>query len=158
MDADRAPQLKAGVMRRTCMVLKMRNILFISLSIFICPGSTYCPPTQSKAIDCPLISVACPDADPKSHAPIVFAVAIRGGKELRPLSYCWRVSSGKIKKGQGTASIEVDGGGSDQEEGITATVDVSGFEGKCAHVASCSTAIRAQTFATHNNGLQRTRR
>jgi hypothetical protein len=115
----------------------------MSLAILVYSVSASQPLTQTEAVDCPVISVTCPAEDPGVDSPITFSVTVTGGKSIEPLSYCWRVSRGKIKKGQGTPSIEVEAEEADRE-GLTATVDVSGFDPKCAHVASCSTMIRAK--------------
>jgi hypothetical protein len=56
------------------------------------------------------------------------------------MPYGWSVTKGKIVFGQGTAVIEVDATGVDLE-GLTATVEVSGFHPECPRVASCTIAI-----------------
>ena len=96
--------------------------------------------TDNQGSDCPRISVTCPDPGHEENTPIRFSASVTGGKPTRELSYCWTVSRGTINKGQGTAVIEVEATGADRE-GLTATVDIGGFDPKCAHTASCSTAI-----------------
>ena len=63
-----------------------------------------------------------------------------GGKPRFEVSYNWSVSRGTISFGQGTAVIEVEVTGVDLE-GLTASVEINGFEPNCNRVASCSMAI-----------------
>jgi len=95
--------------------------------------------TPGQESDCPSISVSC-DAEPDETLPITFNANVIGGKPFREVSYAWTVVGGTIKKGQGTAVIEVEAKGRDRQA-LTATVDIAGFDPKCAHVASCSTPI-----------------
>ena len=99
------------------------------------------PPVQQNQIqDCPRISVTCPEAGRGGNTTISFRAIVTGGKPLRELSYNWSVSKATISQGQGTAVIEVEVKDMDLE-GVTATVEVNGFEPNCARVASCSLAI-----------------
>ena len=100
------------------------------------------PPVEQNQIqDCPRVSVTCPDSGREGNAPIRFRVSATGGKQMSELSYNWSVSKGTISKGQGTAVIEVKVTGMDLE-GLTATVEINGFDPNCARVASCSIAIQ----------------
>jgi hypothetical protein len=98
------------------------------------------PVKQNQIPDCPAISVTCPDAGRGGNTPIRFKASVIGGKPRSEVSYNWSVTKGTISLGQGTAVIEVDVTGVDLE-GLTATVEINGFEPNCHRVASCSTAI-----------------
>jgi hypothetical protein len=93
---------------------------------------------QNQPLDCPSISVTCPEAGREGDMPIRFRASVTGGKPMRELSYSWSVSKGTISQGQGTAVIEVTGM---DLEGITATVEINGFDPDCARAASCSMVI-----------------
>lgn len=93
---------------------------------------------QNQIQDCPGISVTCPDAGPGGNTPIRFRASVTGGKPMGEVSYNWNISKGTITQGQGTAVIEVTGM---DLEGLTAVVEINGFERNCARVASCSVAI-----------------
>ena len=97
------------------------------------------PVKQNQIQDCPTISVTCPEGRGE-NMPIRFRASVTGGKPLSELSYNWSVSKGTISRGQGTAVIEVEVTGMDLE-GVTATVEINGFDPNCARVASCSMAI-----------------
>jgi hypothetical protein len=97
-------------------------------------------PTSGQDADCPRISVSCGEARPDETIPITFSAGVTGGRPIREVSYCWTVSGGTIKRGQGTAVIEVEARGRDRQ-GLTAAVNIGGFDPKCAHAASCSTPI-----------------
>ena len=85
---------------------------------------------------CPVISVACPSTiDAGQRA--VFTVTVSGGStDIKP-TYSWRVDSGRIIKGQGTAEIEVDPSELRAKE-VTATVTVGGYDPNCSVEASCT--------------------
>src|SRR6266496_3987167 len=117
----------------------MRRILLTVLLIAI-PSSVDCWFRFSNRSDCPTISVACPDSV-DSGKPVKFKVNVAGGKAQRELSYSWSVTKRTIKSGQGTATIEVDLNGQDCE-GLTATVEINGYDPNCPRVASCTTCIR----------------
>jgi hypothetical protein len=98
------------------------------------------PVKENRIQDCPTISVTCPDAGRGGNTPIRFKASITGGKPNSEMPYNWSVSKGTIRQGQGTAVIEVDVTGVGLE-GLTATVEVNGFDPNCNRVASCSMAI-----------------
>ena len=98
------------------------------------------PVKQNQIQDCPTISVTCPDAGRGGNTPIRFKASATGGKPRSEVSYNWSVSKGTISQGQGTAVIEVEVTGVNLE-GLTATVEINGFEPNCNRVASCSIAI-----------------
>ena len=90
--------------------------------------------------DCPNVSVNCPD-NIESTKPTKFTARVVGGKPRSELSYGWSVTKGTIKSGQGTSTIEVELNGQDFQ-GLTATVEVNGFDPNCPRVASCAVCIR----------------
>ena len=108
--------------------------------IGVASATTLQGPTPAEEGDCPRISVSCADAHPDETAPITFKANVTGGKRTRQISYCWKVSAGTIKSGQGTAVIEVEASGRDRQ-GLNAVVNIGGFDAKCARNASCSTPL-----------------
>lgn len=98
------------------------------------------PVKQNQIQDCPRISVTCPDAGRVGNTSIRFKASVTDGKPRSEVSYNWSVSKGTITQGQGTAVIEVEVTGVELE-GLTATVEVNGFDPDCNRVASCSMAI-----------------
>ena len=121
------------------MIIRGPSILIALVCVGVASPSTLQGPTSSQA-DCPHISVSCGDARPEETQPITFSAIITGGKPSGEVSYCWTVAGGTIKSGQGTAIIEVEATGRDRQ-GLTAAVDIGGFDPHCAHTASCSTPI-----------------
>jgi hypothetical protein len=86
---------------------------------------------------CPIIIVTCP-----ADGGVKFQASVTGVDKLSSeISYNWTISLGTIKKGQGTAEIEVDLTGLDRPV-LTATVEVKGLETNCNRLASCTTSIR----------------
>jgi hypothetical protein len=84
---------------------------------------------------CPQISVSCP-ASFKDGEPITFTASVNGGNPNVVPSYKWTISAGRIVRGQGTSSIEVDTLGFGRT--FTATVRISGLDQSCPTTASCS--------------------
>ena len=95
---------------------------------------------ENQIQDCPIISVACPAVAGGENKPIKFVASVTGNKPRSEISYSWSVTKGTIRKGQGTAAIEVDVKGVGLE-GLTATVEVKGFASNCNRLASCAMAI-----------------
>jgi hypothetical protein len=98
------------------------------------------PVKQNQIQDCPSITVTCPDAVLGGNTPIRFIASATGSKPSNEVLYNWSVSKGRISQGQGTAIIEVEVTDVDLE-GLTATVEINGFDPNCNRVASCSMAI-----------------
>jgi len=96
--------------------------------------------SANKIPDCPTISVACPDVGREGNTRMKFIATVTGGKPRGEITYKWSVTKGTIKQGQGTAVIEVDFA-SVGLEGLTASVEVNGFEPTCQRYASCTMAI-----------------
>jgi hypothetical protein len=93
-----------------------------------------------KDPDCPTINMTCPETV-EPGKPLKFKAYVVGGKPKPESLYNWTVDKGKITFGQGTSTIEVDLEGKDCQ-GVTATVEVNGFDPKCLRVASCTACIR----------------
>jgi hypothetical protein len=98
------------------------------------------PVKQIEIPDCPRISVSCPEVDSGGNTLIRFKASVIGGKPMSEVSFNWSVSKGTISQGQGTAVIGVDVTGVDLE-GLTATVELGGFDPNCNRAASCAMAI-----------------
>jgi len=90
---------------------------------------------------CPVIKVSCPEELEKSK-PFVFSVLIEGkGEQYQPPSFHWTLNAGRIVKGQDSREIEAITTGANGFDGITATVEVRGFEPACPMTGSCTTKI-----------------
>ena len=99
-------------------------------------------------IPCPILEIHCP-SDPDSQKRFTLSVEIQGSEdfvlrgrkikifERKSLTYRWKLSAGKIVKGEGTPQITVDASGVN-ENNITATVEVKGFSPGCANKTSRS--------------------
>ena len=118
----------------------MGRILILAVFLMAIPASADCWFKFSNQSDCPTVSVICPD-NPDSGKPMKFRANAVGGKARGELSYSWSVTKGTIKSGQGTPTIEVDLNGQDCE-GLTATVEINGYDPNCPRVASCAVCIR----------------
>jgi hypothetical protein len=92
---------------------------------------------------CPTITVSCPSGVNDSNH-FVFSVHIEGEAKARPYkepTFWWKLSAGKIIKGQNTREIEVDNQDF-PDESVTATAEVGGFDPACMTAASCTTNIK----------------
>jgi hypothetical protein len=107
---------------------------FISLCFVFVVGIAWSPHRQEAQGECPTFSVSCPS---ERDLPVVFtATVLNRGANLK-IKYYWTVSKGRITKGQGTSTIEVDGSSADSR-GLTATVELMGLPKGCGNKASCS--------------------
>jgi hypothetical protein len=116
--------------------------------------------SQVVGVSCPVVAVACPDAD--FGPTLTFAASVQAAPSAK-LTFNWTVSAGTITSGQGTASITVDTSGFEpvdksgfDGQSVTATVEVGGdFPTECPNKASCSTgvsgSVRALKFAEYGN-------
>jgi len=90
---------------------------------------------QPATVPCPEITVIGPSGVTMGGDLMKFTASIGNGQAGK-LGYDWRVSSGTIESGQGTATIEVrttkDMGGSN----VTATVKVTGMSAECSPIGS----------------------
>jgi hypothetical protein len=97
-------------------------------------------PCTSCHPPCSTISIANP-ADVEEGQPAVFTASLSGGDPDLKLTYDWSVSSGKITKGQGTNTIEVDTAGA-AEQDLNATVKVGGVPPECQAEASSTMHVK----------------
>ncbi|HEV7377690.1 MAG TPA: hypothetical protein VGN95_23445 [Pyrinomonadaceae bacterium] len=95
---------------------------------------TVCP------VPCPWINMSCPE-DVEEGQALVFSVSLSGGDPNINPTCNWSVSAGKIVKGQGTYTIEVDTTGLAGKH-IKATVEVGGLPPACQRTTSCEVQIR----------------
>jgi hypothetical protein len=89
---------------------------------------------------CPILKVSCPDRL-KPGDTLKFTASVEGGDETVEPTYNWTVSAGTISFGQGTSTIEVDTSKLSNNETVTATVELGGFDPNCSRVGSCTTTI-----------------
>jgi hypothetical protein len=116
-------------------------IAFTSTTVTVDRCNCVTPPTPAPA--CPTVNVSCPSESVKPGTPITFTANIQGGDPGVTPTFNWTVSAGTISSGQGTSSITVDTNGLANNQTVTATVDVGGYERSCPTSASCSTGITA---------------
>jgi len=105
------------------------------------PQFSICPSrATNQDTPCPIFQVECSDTEPAGKA-IVFRVpGLYGPRPLGKVSYRWKVSAGRIIKGQGTNTIVVDTRDVNAES-ITGGVKVGGFPQDCSLVAKCSVQL-----------------
>ena len=91
---------------------------------------------------CPVVRVVCREALDKA-LPFPFSAVIEEPEATDALrSFYWKINAGRIVKGQHSREIDVTTTGANGFEGITATVEVSGFDPSCAGTTiSCTTKI-----------------
>ena len=108
---------------------------FINLTLICLALWALAQGQQSKAASaCPTIIVDCPSSAFQTDAPLKFTATVTGATEQ--LTYMWTVSTGTIRSGQGTPSIEIES--AKPYNGVTATVTLSGLPPDCLASASCS--------------------
>jgi hypothetical protein len=90
-----------------------------------------CATTSAAPVDCPTISVTCPDY----KGPIEFSATVLPEKPDLKLNFQWTVSRGEIKSGQGTPKITVDA--ERNGKSIGASVEVIELPASCLNKASC---------------------
>jgi hypothetical protein len=78
---------------------------------------------ENKQISCPLIRIICSSDKCCRRPKYNFTVNISGGSPNRKPTYKWTLSTGKITKGQGTGSINVNAKCNDGKP-ITVTVEI----------------------------------
>lgn len=116
----------------------MLRILILTIVLAATPSGVV-HTLEAQNPDCAKVSVTCPD-EIDTTKPVKFKARVSGGKPRGELSYNWSVTKGTIETGQGTSTIEVDLKGEDYR-GLTATVEVNGFDPACPRVASCSVPV-----------------
>jgi hypothetical protein len=89
---------------------------------------------------CAVVSVSCLDEVEEAQS-VTFTANISGGEPTVEPFPNWSVSAGKIIKGQGTYTIEVDTTGLGGEH-IEITFEVSGYLPECTNKASCMVQVK----------------
>jgi hypothetical protein len=75
-------------------------------------------------------------ADVAGKRPLItFSLTMSGGQAYRKPSYSWTINAGKIVRGQGTPTVNVDIARVEADE-ITALVKINGFNPSCQDMAS----------------------
>jgi hypothetical protein len=88
---------------------------------------------------CPIVKVSCPEELDKAN-PFVFSALVEGDGTNEP-TFHWKLNAGRIVKGQGGREIEATTTGANGFDGITATVEVGGFDPSCITLGRCTTKI-----------------
>jgi PKD domain-containing protein len=89
---------------------------------------------------CPILKVSCPDSLEPGNS-LKFTASVEGGDQTVEPTYNWTVSAGAISSGQGTSTIEVDTSKLSDNETVTATVELGGFDPNCKRADSCTTTV-----------------
>jgi hypothetical protein len=89
---------------------------------------------------CPILKVSCPDSVKPGNS-LKFIASVEGGDQTVEPTYNWTVSAGAISFGQGTSTIEVDTNNLGENETVTATVELGGFDPNCKRADSCTTTV-----------------
>lgn len=97
-------------------------------------------PCTSCDPPCSTLNISCPESVEEGQA-LFFTLSISGGEPDMKPTYNWSVSAGKIVKGQGTYTIEVDTTGLAGKQ-VIATVEVGDIPPECQRTASCEVQIR----------------
>ena len=107
------------------------------------PPANEKPPTaQPPPPSCPTtLAVRGPQGPVRDGMPVRFVLNIGGGNPQSPPVFSWSISSGTIKTGQGTTTIDVDSTGAGADRTMTATVMLSGYPPECAYDASATITI-----------------
>jgi hypothetical protein len=101
--------------------MKMRKLPFIILSIVVFYGGLL------AQTDCPTISLTGPSGITEPGGTITFNATVQPAS--KDLKYEWSISDGKLLRGEGTLSIEVETPKRDYN--ITATIEVRGLPAGC---------------------------
>ena len=109
-----------------------KNVRYEKITVQECPDCL-------RDIECPTLGVLGPNGPKSAGEEMIFTANLTGGAQV---TYTWKVSSGTILSGQGTASITVDTTGLAGQT-VTATVEIGGLdpEGNCITTASGSALV-----------------
>jgi hypothetical protein len=104
------------------------------------------PPTAATPVatpipGCPKLEVKTATQPVREGMPVKFTGAITGGDSKVMPMYDWSVSSGVIRSGQGTNTIEVDTTGAGADKAIYATILVGGYPPDCVMTAGATAII-----------------
>lgn len=113
----------------------------LSVAFWIVPKDAELPDLGCviPVCECPTLSVSGFETFVSQTAHPTFTANTKGGDDNVKISYNWKVSAGKIIKGQGTATIEVDAESANE---IIATVEIGGFCAECDRTNSFKTKIQ----------------
>jgi hypothetical protein len=120
--------------------LYLTVIVLILLSLTALGGQITNAQQSKSASTCPVIEVSCPEFVDQFET-MVCSATVFGGSDLTNMRFSWKVSLGKIIKGQDTASIEVETRGLFPGV-VNATVEVAGtWPSSCSRQATASSAL-----------------
>ncbi|HEV2914195.1 MAG TPA: hypothetical protein VGX92_13015 [Pyrinomonadaceae bacterium] len=102
--------------------------------------------TQTASQKCPQLVIACPLYIVEQDTQLRFSALVAGRDPQSELAYTWKLSSGTINDGQGTASITVNTVGLAGRR-IIATVKVNGLSRECQNTVSCDVEVARQRRA-----------
>jgi hypothetical protein len=88
-----------------------------------------------------LVTVSCPEELQKSESFVFSALVESKRTQNQTPSFYWKLNAGRIVKGQYSREMEATTTGANGFEGITATVEVRGFDPSCIATGSCTTKI-----------------
>jgi len=89
--------------------------------------------------ECPTLSVTGFESFASQTVYPTFTAKTEGGEDTDKITYVWKVSAGKIIRGQGMPTIEVDAEGANE---IIATVEIGGVCEECDRIKSFTTKIQ----------------
>jgi hypothetical protein len=107
---------------------------FALVSLLLCGASQSQQPKPPSNI-CPTIIVDCPSGLSQSDELLTFTATVTGASSTK-LDYNWTVSTGTIRSGQGTPTIQVEN--TEHHDGMTGVVTVTGLPTGCTNSAACS--------------------
>jgi len=84
---------------------------------------------------CPVVIIECPCLDSGKYEPLIFNAIVKDAKQDSTLEYAWTLTGrGRIKNGQGTASVTIDA--ERNGTGIGILLEVKGLPDSCDGKAS----------------------
>ena len=104
---------------------------------------------QPAKPDCPVTKVTCPDMV-YINDKLEMTANVSGGDSNVTPTYNWSVSAGTIESGQGTSTISVSTKDLSDDQSITATVELGGYDRECGYgqtAASCTTSVMKKAEA-----------
>jgi hypothetical protein len=91
---------------------------------------------------CPSIVIECPATwtSVGKEDTYIMSVKVEGVESDQTLTYCWTISGGEIKSGQGTSTLTVRLPDLHKQT-FTATIEVGGLPKDCNNKASCTVIV-----------------
>jgi hypothetical protein len=114
----------------------LMNIALIAYVGSVSHHSSNILQAHTVATECPTLDIECSPTAGKDNL-LLFKVIVSGVKERQQLKYIWSVSRGKIKSGQGSSEITVEGAAGEGTS-LSVSVEVEGFPEGCAKKAWCT--------------------